>query len=325
MTLIEILIALSLTGFLMTAAMALAYTMVQTHNDQSEIEVITENLRGGMAKLTRDVRLAGAGMSSGVATNAATGTPAVVPAVAIVNSNPDSIDLLLAAGPTPSTTLAPVLPTDVQIIVDGTSGGQFASGQYALLSDFTNAVLYKLGSPSAGTVGAVPGIVLPMTPPAAFPVTSFGAGSIVLQASSVRYEVLQGDGVSLPNSSFLMALTGAPIGLAGESPLAENVIDFEIAVGIDGLNGFPLDGVLQQVGRAPNDDEWVFDVPGETLPPPPFTVQALRITLVGRTTLPGSQKGPGRPAVEDHAAGPPDNYRWRVLSETVMLRNLVLR
>jgi hypothetical protein len=213
----------------------------------------------------------------------------------------------------------------VQIIVDGTSGGQFAGGQYALLSDFTNAVLYKLGSPSAGTVGAVPGIVLPMTPPAAFPVTSFGAGSIVLQASSVRYEVLQGDGVSLPNSSFLMALTGAPIGLAGESPLAENVIDFEIAVGIDGLNGFPLDGVLQQVGRAPNDDEWVFDVPGETLPPPPFTVQALRITLVGRTTLPGSQKGPGRPAVEDHAAGPPDNYRWRVLSETVMLRNLVLR
>ncbi len=325
MTLIEILISLGLCGLLLTAALALSQTMAQVNTDQGQIEVITENLRGAMAKLTRDVRLAGAGFASGVATNAVSAAPALVPAASIANTNPDSIDLLLAVGTAPATALSPVFPSDVQLVVDALQGTQFFAGDYMLLSDFTNGILYQAGNPSAQVVGSVPAVALPVSPPAMFPVSRFAAGSVVLRASSVRYAVQKGDGSALPNSWFLMELDGAPLGGLAQAPLAENIFDFQIAVGIDGLAGLPLDGMLQEIGRVAGDDEWVFNMPGEALPAPPFTVRALRITLVGRTSLPGSQLGPGRPAVEDRAAGPPDRYRWRVLSETVMLRNLVLR
>ena len=325
MTLVEILVSLGLCGLLLTAALALSESVAAVHTDQGQIEVISENLRGAMAKVTRDVRLAGAGFASGAATNAVTTLPSVLPAATIVNSNPDSIDLLLALGTAPATTLSQTNPADTQVAVDGVQGAQFGSGDYALLSDFTNAVLYQVGHPGAGVIGAVPSVLLPVMPPSSFPVASFPAGSVLLKASSVRYAVQLGDGVSLPNSWFLMELAGAPLGANTPAPLAENIVDFQIAVGIDGLGGLPVDGVIQEIGAAAGDDEWVFNVPGETLPAPPFAIRALRITMVGRSTLPGSQLGPGRPAVEDHAGGAPDCYRWRVLSETVMLRNLVLR
>lgn len=327
MTLVEVLVSLLLSSVLLAMAMTFAHTMARVQAEQSQLQTINENMRGAMAQLSLELRAAGAGFSSGIVTNAASPSPASLGAVTMQNGNPDSMDLVLATGTVVATTLQTVQPGDTTILADAVQGSQFAAGDYALLSDYASAVLYHVAGTSNQTVVGVPAVAVQMSGAApSFPVASYAAGSSLMKAAVVRYALQQGDGTTLPSSWFLVALDGAVLGTAAPpAPLAENIIDLQIAVGIDGLAGLPLDGVLQEVGQAAGDDEWVFNVPGETLPAGPQAIRAIRVSLVGRTSLTGDQPGPGRPAVEDHAAGPPDRYRWRVMTETIMLRNMVLR
>jgi prepilin-type N-terminal cleavage/methylation domain-containing protein len=314
-TLSEVLVSLGLTSVLLVSALTLARIQLQVHTEQGQIGAAQENVRGALALLVRDARLAGAGVSAGAAVNAASLAPAQVPAVAVRNLNPDELDLLVP-GPASAQLLAPAAQADRELLADTAAGG-LRGGELVLLSDYRNAVLYPVQDRLPRSVLGISAVGLQVAGAPAFPVPVFPVGSLVLQVQSLRYAVRQGT---------LVLIEGAPLQPGGTpEPVAEQIHDLEVAVGIDGLGGHPVDGLIQEIGRAAGDDEWVFNVAGESLPAAPFQVRALRITVAGCTALPGSQPGPGRPAIEDRPAGAPDSYRWRVMSETVIVRNMTMR
>src|SRR5581483_401645 len=175
MTLVEALISLGLTAGLLGAAMLFAQTMGQVHRDQVQIQVLTENVRGAVEQLARDARLAGAGMVAGTAQNAVTGTPPTLPPVRVVDANPDVLELLLVPGTALGTTLGAVLPADASLPVDAAGGAGFSTGDYALLSDYSNAVLYRLTGTTPVTVSGIAGVSLGVSAPGAFPVPRFSA------------------------------------------------------------------------------------------------------------------------------------------------------
>jgi type II secretory pathway pseudopilin PulG len=323
MTLVEIVIALGVTGGLLAVALALAQGIGQSHTEQTQRVNVQENLRGALAQLTRDIRVAGAGMAAG-AVSAVSGSPAQIFPVVVENTNPDRLSLLLPSGVT-ATTLSTVAQTDMQLIVDAAAGAALQAGDLALLTDYGSGVLYEVQGASATQVQGIAGQALSVAAAPSFPVTRFDPGALVLRVGAVRYEV-QAGGSGLPATSLLTVEDGPPLGRTGTpAPVAEHIYDLQIAVGIDGISGQAQDGVLREVGAAANDDEWVFNVAGESLPAQPFALRALRVSVVGRTALPGSQPGTGRPAVEDRAAGAPDYYGWRVMTETVVIRNMTMR
>ena len=109
-------------------------------------------------------------------------------------------------------------------------------------------------------------------------------------------------------------------GVDYDEPLAEGIEDMQIAVGID--NG--TDGISDIENPAANLDEWVGNVATETLPL--FGVgliRAIRISLVARSTgkLTGAAVS-NSPGAEDHPPGPLDEYRRRLLTSIVEIRNL---
>lgn len=325
MTLVEILIALGITSGLLAVALALAQGIGQSHTEQTQRVNVQENLRGALAQLTRDLRAAGAGMARDQATTSAvSGSAAPLWPVAVENSNPDRISLILPTGVS-ATLLSAAQQTDTQLVVDPAAGAALQAGDLALLTDYERAVLYEIGSVAATQVQGIAGLALAVQAAPSFPVSRFDAGALLLRVGAVRYGVQEG-GSGLPATSLLVIEDGPPLGRSGApAPVAEHIYDLQVAVGIDGISGQAADGALREVGAAANDDEWVFNVAGESLPAQPYALRALRVSVVGRTALPGSQPGTGRPAVEDRAAGAPDGYGWRVMTETVVIRNLAMR
>ena len=106
--------------------------------------------------------------------------------------------------------------------------------------------------------------------------------------------------------------------------LAEGIEDLQVAFACD-LDG---DGDLTEVPDTA--DEWTLNVAND---PVPLTnaakcnqPSAVRLTLVARSLTPDTDInavliGNKRPAMENHAAGAPDQFRRRVLTTTVYPRN----
>lgn len=326
LSLVEVLVALSVGALIATAGLALAQVLARVNRDQAMIQSLTDNLRGALMQIGTDARMAGAGMGGTDAYNAVTSSPARVEAVRVVNSStaPDQIDLLTAPGSGLATSFASTITSSTSLTVDSSGGANFAVGDYALLTNFTDSILYRVSSTGNTVVSGVSARALGVSPPASFPATTFPAGSLLMKASVLRYSVGLGTAVGMPTRSVLLVEDGAPLGATtATSMAAEDVIDMQIAMGIDGINGQAADGQLVEVGAAANDDEWVYNIAGDTLPASPYTLRALRITLVGRSSSEGQQLGNGRPRAEDRAAGSADRFRWRLQREVVMIRNLV--
>ncbi len=119
-----------------------------------------------------------------------------------------------------------------------------------------------------------------------------------------------------------------PDGTPGALPLpeeavAEGVEDLQIAIGVD-LNG--NGGIDAEDGAAGNDDEWVYNHPDDSDPPPVGTApyRAIRLTVIARSTDEvTSVATPLRKGAEDRPdATTPDNSRRRTLSTIVELRNM---
>jgi prepilin-type N-terminal cleavage/methylation domain-containing protein len=115
--------------------------------------------------------------------------------------------------------------------------------------------------------------------------------------------------------------------------LAEGIEDLQVAYACDRLPAAAPDGALTEGTDAASRqaDEWVFNQTGDVVPAGCATPAAIRITLIGRsltedtnlfgTAGSGSASNSFKPAVEDGAAGTPDNFRHRVLTTTVYPRN----
>ena len=106
---------------------------------------------------------------------------------------------------------------------------------------------------------------------------------------------------------------------AGAQPLANYIEDMQVALGYDRNS----DGVISEIGGAADDDEWVFNVAGESnATEAPTNLRAIRIILVGRTRLPDPQFQGSLPAIFDRAGGGIDRYRRKTRGTQVQIRNL---
>jgi prepilin-type N-terminal cleavage/methylation domain-containing protein len=116
-------------------------------------------------------------------------------------------------------------------------------------------------------------------------------------------------------------------GSAGPQILADGIEDLQIAYACDTAPALNGDGLFTEGTDAATKktDEWVYNAAGDVPPVACNRPQAVRITIVARsteadTTLAGLAAN-RKPAVEDGVAGAADTFRHRVLTTTVYPRN----
>ena len=266
------------------------------------------------------------------------------------NGAPDSITVAFGSGSFGSFSDA-ALSTSVQSVTDPvvTPAGltaAFRQGEFALLLDTTGLP----GGPPVGDRGCT-----------LFQITGIdGAGNTLLRAATsawnppgnvaglvpfdyvggaspkagirnfgslswVRFAIDQAG----PSPRLMMTRLDGLAGPATPQVLAEGIEDLQIAYACDLVPAAPAgpDGVLSEgvdaVSRA--QDEWTYNVAGDVPPPACVRPQAVRLTIVARTTeaddnLAGAPNN-AKPAAEDGAPGAKDNFRHRVLTTVISPRN----
>ncbi len=327
-SLVELMVASALVGIVAGGLMLATLSQTSGYRHAWNVGVAQDTLRLALRRIIRDVRAASATSRTGTVTLGSgtvdvNGAPASqVPTVWVTNSSsgPDRLDIIYGHyndGATAAILLAPLTAGATNAMVS--SDTNFGPGRYLMISDYTNAMLLPLTR--AATWGTVNGVAaasvgdFSITNP--IPSGQYQAGAIAALGESRSLRVAPGYfGKDTP----ALVLGGGLFG-GGEEPLAEGVEDLQIAVGIDGLNGQPADGVITEVGAGPNDDEWVYNVAGDSPPPLSATVAAVRVTLVARTHSAEPGTAPARPDAEDRPAGTPDGFRRRTVRTLITVRN----
>lgn len=343
-TLAEILVSLGLAALLFSAVLSVAQVQASLHRDQAALQATLDNGRAALNAVAHDARLLGAPAWGYGLTNSTGAGPQPVPLYRVIDNGgadrADRLDLIIPSGDAllldkpagPGTGLLELrrLEALANPALGAPPNRDLRRGGLGLLSNVTllppPGVAPMLNPPSAGCDGGSGGLgvsLLRMLAPSGdtqytiVPLATggctFGRGSLLVGATAPSYWVDAASAQLMVSEEWLLSppASGAPI---DASPVAEGIVDLQIALGIDGLNG-ARDGVL-------SDDEWVFRG-GSTNTTMPFQAPtAVRITVVARTLSPGGALGLGRPAVENRPAGAPDGFRYRVLSTTVVPRNL---
>ena len=173
-------------------------------------------------------------------------------------------------------------------------------------------------NPSADVAGLVPFDYVGGASPKAG-IRNFGA------LSWVQFSIDQ----TGPSPRLVMTRLDGQAGPATPQVLADGIEDLQIAYSCDLVPAAPAgpDGVLSEgvdpASRA--QDEWTYNVAGDVPPAACVRPQAVRLTIVARTTeaddnLAGAVNNV-KPSAEDGAAGAKDNFRHRVLTTVISPRN----
>ena len=322
-TLIELMVSMALFGLIAAGAMALVLSGARMQSHSARVDVAQTSLRAAVDFITRDVVGASAGASSGSLIIGATGitVDAVnlgrLTAVNDVGPNDsDTLELYTVDGTTAAQLTSPVggSATSLPITYESTQSG--ATGQFSptlpypafvQVSDLSSGSIVALTSATASSLGV-----------AALP-AGYAANAWVLPSRHVTYSVSTTafGGTATANTSMLMM----DVNGSGAQPLAEGVEDLQVAYGFDNDG----DGVVTEVGTSAGDDEWLYNVAGETLGTWSIAnLRSIRVTIVvkGTSVEGGQQNLPVRPAAEDHAAGTtPDGFIRRVLRTEIAVRN----
>ena len=303
-TLIELMISLVLFSFAVAGVLAVAVSMTQGFRENRMASSEEQATRVPMDFLTDAIRQAAPGVTDPTqvqdADTCQNGAITVTDGGA---SGTDSLDLIYALGGVVTTVSTAYLSGTSLTVVDAS---QLAVGDRILVSNLSQGHLFTIASKSTNTLtlNAACGSV-------ALPAAGYPAGSLVIRAQHATFSIGTTDGVPTlmmdPDSN----------GSAAAEPIADGVEDLQVSLGID----TSTDGVSNPVGVGAGDDEWIYNVAGET--PTAGTYRAVRVTLVARSVgqLAGASTVSTRPKIEDHAVGTADNYRRRVLRAMVEMRN----
>ncbi len=318
-TLIELMISLVLFSFAVAGVLAVAVSMVNGYREQ-RLAVSTEAAaRSAMSYMAEALRGASPGVPSGNISQTVQGTlaPACgVGALKVVNydDRPDELFAVFASGSVVTTSASLYDETSTSItLIDVT---QISVGDTLLITDYAQGHLMQVTGIAGNVVDTAP--VTCDTGTSAFPtapVAGYAAGSLVVRAMRAHFFIEDLDGIPT------LFVDPDAEGNLDKEPLAEGIEDMQIAIGVD------EDGT-GVVDANSTTDEWIYNVSGDTPVPDPLpltsAVRALRITLVARAA--GKVTGTGaflRPAAEDRPAETvPDNYRRRVLTSVLEVRNL---
>ena len=310
-TLVELMIALALTGMVTTSVLLIARTQLLAYEMNDQIVRTQQNARAAMDFLENIARRACGGINSGGVGINVPGVPQTLTTClrwydgAQVASGsfstgsagaPDALEVVYASGAMTALTAPPVLTASPSVTVADTS--HFAVGDYVLVGDFQNADLFRIsgiqaagsGSPRPGTLqlGTLSAVVVS---PVGLVLTT---GAPVLKATT--YSMF----VAPAGSGYDGMLMLDPDGVASANhldytrvqPAVDGIVDFQVAIGIDG----DADGLIREDATAVNGDEWTGNVAGELLPalpwnpaavgnapPPPPQLQQLRLGLLLQT------------------------------------------
>jgi prepilin-type N-terminal cleavage/methylation domain-containing protein len=292
-TLMEIMIAMSLTLIVTAAVLAIVRIQMRMFEMNDQVVRTQENARAAMDFLESMVRRACGAISSGaVGVNVPGVTQATVPClrwydgatVAATSfgtgsaSLPDALEVVYGSGTMTALTAVPSLATSTPAAQVADVSG-FAVGDYVLVGDFANADLFKVSAistavssgtrPAPGTLslGSLAGNVVG-------PSLSLAVGAPVLKAMTYSFFVAPAG-----TATYAGMLMVDADGLASTNhldftkvmPAAEGVVDFQAAIGNDGDG----DGVITENASAPSSDEWIGNAAGETLPAPPWNASNL--------------------------------------------------
>jgi prepilin-type N-terminal cleavage/methylation domain-containing protein len=342
-TLVELMVSLAASSIILAAAVA--YTIVQSRaqRDTAEIQIMQSGVRASLDRILRDARAASGGFSAtGELYVQDTDHPMILtlPAVSVttLGNGTDQLDIVFPNGRGLSnirTVINPGESAPVITVADVTGFSAAPPDNYVIVSTGPAGVLCRV---DAVVVVAAPAGTLRlgnMGAAAAFPpgVATFPVGSLVMTASLHRYVIdttLFGAGAREPA---LMLHRGGQLGLVDASgqpfldPVATQIEDLQVALGFDGINGLAADGQLTENGTAANDDEWVYNFTGETVPltggiPDLSRMRAVRVSLVARS-LSQQAVGTAQMRVEDHDLGTAgERFFRRVLRGVTNVRNL---
>lgn len=325
-TLIELMVVLVIAGLLLGGVYSMLIRQQQSYQTQNQVVEVQQNLRSALILLRYDLRMIGHGLTEGTAPISAhldnqavaLGTDAIT-----IVSNVGAASVTIPNGPVSSYPL--VTGSAVSVPVASVAGFPTTTPYSIDLIDFSTGILIANADVTGVTGGSPPTLTLMPCPSVPCPASmnlSLVAGSYIgLTPQTISYQVDLNTTADCQNPPCLERTVG---GVA--SVLAEGVEDFQVAYGFDGISGMPLDGSLSEAGTAANDDEWVFNAPGDTWPIDTSGLRAIRISLLLRTTNrdPGF-KGALTGVLENHTwTSALDGYRRRVVQFVENVRNLSL-
>ena len=329
-TLIELMVSLVLFALVVTGMMAVAVSMISGYRDQ-EVTISTEAAtRASIDFMTNALHNASTGVSTfdnlvnlnvGACTLGAIQIlPTQVNPAPLTNTS-DQITITFASGAVFTTTTGPYAGTAGAAIavMDST---QIAVGDYVIVTNFENGHFIRVNATSNST----PGTITVDNPTctgagAKLPTGGYIAGATVIRAMRATFAigVVPGDfGSNVP----VLTMDADGEGPLGVEPIAEGIEDLQVVYGADNVTA---NGILDAETTTAGTDEWYGNVNGEVVPLPlPNSTRAIRITIVARTVRAFTGVNTFKlQAVEDRLAnGATDNFRRRVLSTIVEIRNL---
>jgi type II secretory pathway pseudopilin PulG len=319
-TLVELMFGMILTGLAVTAALAAGISLKNGFIGQRRAVQVERTARAVTDMITSAVRAASPGVGNGAIQDLV--GCSTFQGISVVNGGttaPDELTVVWGASAVTSLRAPYTTTTTALTVLDGSN---FRPGDYAVVTDLNQGHLVKVtnvqqvGGNWQLTTGAPNSLCGVVTFPAG---NVYPDGSLVIRARMAHFYIDASAAVGY-FPTLMMDPDGD--GPAVAEPVAPGVEDLQIAVGVDVNN----DGEVSEVGLAPNDDEWFYNVAGDA-PPPAITGggwRALRVTVTVRSLAEvSSHPISTRPAVEDRvAASQPDEFRRRTLSTTVEIRNL---
>lgn len=306
-TLVELMISLVMFSLTIAGVLSVAVTITTGNREQRQAINAEGSVRVAIDFIADALRQASPGVPGGALLTDASGTTCTTGSILVTNSTtaPDRLDMIYASGAVVTSSRSVLLVASTSIDVSDIS--QFAPGDHVVVADGTQGVMYRIDTITGTTLNFDTVCTsLPWT-------TDYPVGSLVIRAQHAELYVDMIDGIKT-----LMFDPDGPDGADVPEPLAEGVEDMQVALGIE----TGVDGSISDVGAAANDDEWVYNRNGDTLPT--GSIRAVRITLVARASTPitGGTTPYNLPAAEDRAVGAADGYRRRVLRSTIEIRNM---
>jgi prepilin-type N-terminal cleavage/methylation domain-containing protein len=322
-TLIELMVVMVIAGFLLVGVYSMMIRQQRSYQTQDQVVEAQQNLRSTFILLRYDLRMIGHGLAEGTVPvtahpnnqGTANGTDGFT-----VLANVGAASVTVPNGGISSYSLTTGVP--VTIPVASVEGFSLTTPYLVNLLDLSTGFLIANANVTAVTDGAAPTITLVPCPVVACPPTMVEAGSYVGEVpQTIAYQVNINTTADCQHPPCLERNAGGVV-----SVLAEAVEDFQVAYGFDGINGFPVDGNLSENGVAGDDDEWVFNAPGDTWPVDLSGLRTIRISLLLRTTVEDpNYQGDTTGILEDHTWSDVANgYRRRIVQFSENVRNLSL-
>ncbi len=319
-TLIEMMVALVLFAAVTAGMMSVAVTMTNGYRDQ-EVTIATEtSTRSAIEFMSQGLRGASPGVSDPNKVTDVTSCVATAQnnafrveqnlAVVGLASTPDAFTVVMPVGQVLTTTASTFTGTTVQV----SSAEELRVNDQVLVTDHDVGSIMRIQA-----ISLTPGIdQVTMAPFGGCGTVAFPIGATVIRVMRARFSVgfLAGENVPM----LFMDADAEGVQFIPE-PIAEGIEDMQIAVGIDDDANKVINAENAPSAVA---DEWHGNNAGDVAYTNQAGVRAIRITLVARTAKEATGINAYRlPASEDRAANAlTDNYRRRLLSSTIEVRNL---